>query len=145
MGTWGIGPFEDDTAADFAGDLDEAEPDEREKLVRRALLRTVEAQDSLDASEAVEAVAAAALIAAQCPNGEPVTTGFGPHEALPTFATDLRTLAAEALGRVLAAESELAELWDDTRDGPRWRRSVGHLREVLAPRTEPQEDALFEL
>ncbi|MET9399439.1 DUF4259 domain-containing protein [Kitasatospora sp. NPDC002965] len=34
MGTWGIGPFEDDTAADFADTLDETALDERENLIR---------------------------------------------------------------------------------------------------------------
>ncbi|MED7954664.1 DUF4259 domain-containing protein [Streptomyces sp. BE303] len=145
MGTWGIGPFEDDTAADFADTLDETSLDERENLIRSTLNRAVEAQDYLDASEAVEAVAAAALIAAQCPDGEPVTSSFGPDEALPLLATDLRTLAAEALDRVLAEESELAELWDDTDDGPRWRQSISHLRGILDPPTKPQEDSLFEI
>ena len=64
MGTWGIGPFDNDTAADFAGDLDDALPGEPEALVRGVLTRTVKATGYLD--EAQEAVAAAALIAAQC-------------------------------------------------------------------------------
>ncbi|GAA1150828.1 hypothetical protein F4556_004529 [Kitasatospora gansuensis] len=145
MGTWGIGPFEDDTAADFADTLDETALDERANLIRSTLNRAVQAQDYLDFSEAVEAVAAAALIAAQCPDGEPVITSFGPDQALPIFAADLRTLAAEALDRVLADESELAELWDQTADGPRWRQSVSRLRGILDPRSEPQEDPLFEI
>ncbi|WP_162257939.1 DUF4259 domain-containing protein [Kitasatospora sp. Root107] len=59
--------------------------------------------------------------------------------------TDARTLAAEALDRVLAEESELAELWDDTVDGPRWRQSISRLRATLDPQPEPQEDPLFEI
>ena len=62
MGTWGTGPFDNDTAADFAGDLDDAPPGEREALVRGVLARTVSAAGYLD--EAQEAVAAAALISA---------------------------------------------------------------------------------
>ena len=62
MGTWGIGPFDNDTAADFAGDLDNALPGEPEALVRGVLTRTVKATGYLD--EGQEAVAAAALIAA---------------------------------------------------------------------------------
>ncbi|OKI14320.1 DUF4259 domain-containing protein [Streptomyces sp. CB03911] len=145
MGTWDIGPFENDTAADFAYTLDETVPDERENLIRRALVRTVRARDYLDSPEAVEAVAAAALVAAQCPEGEPITTSYGPDRALPLLADDLRTLAAEALDRVLAEESELAELWDETVDGPRWRQSIDRLRAILDPRTGPQEDPLFEI
>ena len=74
MGTWGTGPFDNDTAADFAGDLDDAPPGEREALVRGVLARTVSAAGYLD--EAQEAVAAAALIAAQCPGGRPVETVY---------------------------------------------------------------------
>ena len=73
MGTWGTGPFDNDTAADFAGDLDDAPPGERERLSGQVLLScTVSAAGYLD--EAQEAVAAAALIAAQCPGGRPVET-----------------------------------------------------------------------
>ncbi|MFH8687514.1 DUF4259 domain-containing protein [Streptomyces anulatus] len=35
MGTWGVGPFANDTAADFAGYLDEAAVDDRESMIRR--------------------------------------------------------------------------------------------------------------
>jgi hypothetical protein len=66
MGTWGTGPFDNDEAADFAGDLDDAPPGEREALVRGVLTRTVGATGFLD--EAERAVAAAALIAARDPS-----------------------------------------------------------------------------
>ncbi|MFF3088191.1 DUF4259 domain-containing protein [Streptomyces nojiriensis] len=65
MGTWDIGPFGNDTGADFSGDLDEAPEGEREGLIRDALLRAVGTRDLLDQDIAVEAVAAAALVAAQ--------------------------------------------------------------------------------
>ncbi|MGY1453781.1 DUF4259 domain-containing protein [Streptomyces sp. SS8] len=141
MGTWDIGPFENDMAADFAGTLDGAAPDERESLVRATLGRVARTRDYLDGSEGEEAVAAAALVAAQCPGGEPVSTGYGPKEALPAFSGDLRPLAVEALDRVVAAESELAELWDETNSGPQWRESIGRLRAVLAPESGPREEA----
>ena len=38
MGTWDIGPFDNDTAADFGGDLDEAAWEERVSVIRGALL-----------------------------------------------------------------------------------------------------------
>ncbi|WP_222720583.1 DUF4259 domain-containing protein [Actinomadura sp. HBU206391] len=38
MGTWGIGPFDNDTAADFAGNLDDLTEDERPVAIREALL-----------------------------------------------------------------------------------------------------------
>ncbi|MFE9497099.1 DUF4259 domain-containing protein [Streptomyces collinus] len=133
MGTWGIGPFENDMAADFAYTLDEAALGEREDLVRATLARTIQTQDYLESPEGADTVAAAALIAAQCPGGEPIRTSFAPDEALPAFADALRPLAAKALDRVVAKKSELAELWDETPDGPKWRHSISRLRSVLAP------------
>ncbi|WP_112276550.1 DUF4259 domain-containing protein [Lentzea terrae] len=131
MGTWGIGPFENDTAADFSYTLDEAAEDERENIVRAALIRTIETDGYLDSNEGCEVVASAALIAAQCPGGEPITTAYGPDQPLPIFSADLRALAVLALDRVLAADSELVELWDDTESGLPWRRGVRDLRVVL--------------
>ena len=145
MGTWDIGPFENDMAADFAYTLDETAKDERESLVRATLTRTIQSQDYLESPEGAEAVAAAALIAAQCPGGEPISTSFGPDEALPVFADDLRPLAVEALDRVVAEASELAELWDETPHGPKWRQSISSVRAVLAPEPERHEAPLFDL
>ncbi|MFK4152887.1 DUF4259 domain-containing protein [Streptomyces fungicidicus] len=145
LGTWDIGPFENDMAADFAYTLDEPAPDKREGLVRATLSRTIQARDYLESPEGAEAVAAAALIAAQCPGGEPISTSYGPEEALPAFADDLRPLAVEALDRVAAEKSELAELWDETPSGPTWRQSISRLRVVLAPESNPQEEALFDI
>ncbi|MFP8961254.1 DUF4259 domain-containing protein [Streptomyces nanhaiensis] len=141
MGTWDLGPFENDTAADFAGALDGTAPDERESLVRTTLGRAVRARGYLDGSEGEKAVAAAALVAAQCPGGEPVSEYYGPKEALPAFSGDLRPLAVEALDRVVAEESELAELWAETNSGPQWREGIGRLRAVLAPESGPREEA----
>ncbi|MER5350933.1 DUF4259 domain-containing protein [Kitasatospora sp. NPDC002551] len=147
MGTWDTGHFDNDTAADFAGALDEAAPEEREALIRRVLTVAADtgAEDYQDAWDGEKAVAAAALVAAQCPNGEPVTTAYGPDEPLPVLSADLRQLAVQALDRVVAEESELAELWDETEEGPAWRRSVKDLRAVLAPEPEPAPEALSEL
>ncbi|MEU0934707.1 DUF4259 domain-containing protein [Embleya sp. NPDC005971] len=145
MGTWDIGPFENDMAADFASTLDEAAEADREKVVRDTLVTTIDTRDHLDGNEGCEAVAAAALIAAQCSDGEPVSPFFGPKEPVPAFARELRSFAVDALDRVLAPESELAELWDDTPDGPRWRLSIDQLRWILDPRLRPQEDVLFEI
>ena len=131
MGTWGTGPFDNDTAADFAGDLDDAPPGEREALVRGVLARTVSAAGYLD--EAQEAVAAAALIAAQCPGGRPVGTVYGPEQPLPVFPEDLRELAARALDRVLAGGPGL-EMWVGPADAPQWLAAVAAVRDVLGPR-----------
>jgi hypothetical protein len=82
MGTWDTGPFDNDTAADFANALDDAEPEAREALIRGLLVRTIDATGCL--TEAEEAVAAA-LIAAQCPGGESVDPPYGPEAPVPVF------------------------------------------------------------
>lgn len=77
-------------AADFAYTLDETPKDKRESLVRATLTRTIHTRDYLESPEGAEAVAAVALIAAQCPGGVPISTSYGPGEVLPTFADDLQ-------------------------------------------------------
>jgi hypothetical protein len=131
MGTWGTGPFDNDEAADFAGDLDDAPPGEREALVRGVLTRTVGATGFLD--EAERAVAAAALIAAQCPGGRPVKTVYGPEQPLPVFPEDLRELAARALDRILAGEAGGLEMWVKPAHASQWLASVRAFLDVLAP------------
>ena len=145
MGTWDIGPFENDMAADFADALDEAPESERETLVRAALINAVQTRDYLESPEGSEVVAAAAIIAAQYPGGEPISTIYGPSETLPILATDLRRLAVEALDRVVAENSELADLWDETADGPKWRQTIRRIRAVLEPEAQRREDPLFDL
>lgn len=72
MGTWGTGPFDNDTAADWCGDLNEAAPARRPAMIEQALTAVVEEEDYLDSDFAVEAIAAAAIVAAQQPAGPPV-------------------------------------------------------------------------
>ncbi len=141
MGTWGTGPFGNDTAADFAHALDDAEPEEREVLVRGVLARTVDTTGWL--AEGEEAVAAAALIAAQCPGGVPIDTPYGPEEPMPAFPDDLRTLADEALARVINEEAGPASNWVDPDDWKQWRADLNHLRAVLAP--PPPSIPLFDI
>ncbi|MEV0036376.1 DUF4259 domain-containing protein [Streptomyces sp. NPDC050804] len=132
MGTWDTGHFDNDTAADFAADLDDATEARRTELVREALLRATAAEDHLDSDEAVVAVAAAALVAEQCPGGPPVETVYGPDEPLPRFPEELRALALRALDRVTADKSELRDLWIDAdgEDGE-WHRGIARLRSTL--------------
>lgn len=39
MGTWDVGPFDNDTAADWCDALDAASPDAREGIIRETLIR----------------------------------------------------------------------------------------------------------
>ncbi|MFI1824889.1 DUF4259 domain-containing protein [Streptomyces sp. NPDC020412] len=141
MGTWDTGPFDNDSAADFAGRLDDAAPGEREAIVRSTLIRALEvaAPDFLDSHEGDQAVAAAALVAAQCPDGETVNPNYGPKQPLPVFGPGLRPLAVRALDRVVEDGSELVELWEGE-DAVEWRKGVHRLRCVLTARPGAYEE-----
>ncbi|MGW1773972.1 DUF4259 domain-containing protein [Streptomyces sp. NPDC002104] len=132
MGTWDTGPFDNDTAADFGGDLDEAAAGEREGVVRGTLTRVTDTVGHLEAPESERAVAACALVASQCPGGEPSDPVYGPEEPLPDL-TGLRHLALQALERVMTEPSELMDLWAESDGGP-WLDSIRRLRNVLLTR-----------
>ncbi|MFI6006988.1 DUF4259 domain-containing protein [Streptomyces sp. NPDC051366] len=82
-------------------------------------------------------------MAAQCPGGDHVDTPCGPEAPMPAFPTDLRTLADEALARIVSDESGLTSNWVDPGDGRRWRAALNRLRVVLAP--PPPTIPLFDL
>jgi Domain of unknown function (DUF4259) len=131
VGTWGTGRFDSDSAADFAVSLDRASLPEREALIHGVLERTAVASGYL--FEASEAVAAAALVAAQCAGGEPVDGDDGPQQPMPVFPAGVRTLAAAALARVAAKESGLVETWVVPADAREWLSAITRLREILDP------------
>ncbi|MFC8448171.1 DUF4259 domain-containing protein [Kitasatospora sp. NPDC057223] len=143
MGTWGTGPFDNDTAADFANTLDDAGAEEREALIRGVIVRTLGATDDL--SDAEEAVGAAAVLASQCPAGQPSNTGYGPKTPMPEFPTDLRILAAEALTRIAADDSGLVSNHVESGAAHRWFAMVNALRAVLDPPPPSFDIPLFDL
>jgi hypothetical protein len=61
---------------------------------------------------------------------------------MPEFPSHLRSLAIDALDRVITTFTWLAEDWDATPDGPAWRQTISDLRKVLDP---PQRESLFDL
>lgn len=141
MGTWDIGHFDSDTAADFGGGLDDAPPGKREDLIRDALAAAALTGpgEYLDGDDGAVAVTAAALVAAQCPGGKPADSAYGPKEAIPPLAPELRRLAVQALDRVVVEQSELLELWAEAGADELWRAGIARLRGVLA--AVPAEDA----
>jgi hypothetical protein len=129
MGTWGVGPFENDDAAEWLAALAEVEDD---SLLHEALDEVAAAGPG----EYVEAPWGAVALAA----AEVVAGGLGrPADDLPAEATawlercpgvvrtDHGTLALQALDRV-AADSELRRLWDESPDAVSWHARVGDLR-----------------
>ncbi|MFI0483923.1 DUF4259 domain-containing protein [Actinomadura sp. 9N215] len=132
MGTWDASPFGNDTAADFAGDLDDLPLDERPSAIREALETAIRETNYLDRSEGDKAVAAAALVAAQCPGGPPADTIYGPEKPVPDLPDDFRALALAALDRVAGPDSESQDLWAETGNGlQEWHTELDNLRKAL--------------
>ncbi|MGI5237442.1 DUF4259 domain-containing protein [Dactylosporangium sp. CA-139066] len=141
MGFWDVSPFGNDSAADFAWELDEATAEARIEMVGDALERAAGADD-LGLFDAPRAVAAAALVAAQYPGGPSIPSTYGPSTPMPQFPGYLRRLAIEALDRVAAPSSWLVEFWEEASEVAAWRRTITDLLKALDP---PQVEVLFDL
>src|SRR5437016_2924361 len=142
LGTWDAGPFDNDSAADFANGLDDAPEHERAARIRTALTAAARNDTYLDLDEGAPAVAAAALVASRLPGGEQFApNGYGPAAPLPDLPADLVLLAISAVDRVLAADSELASLWSqDVRAQRPWHTSMLRLKFVLLNATPDATD-----
>ena len=118
MGAWGNGNFDNDTAADYAGDFQ----DDPNETVLLETLTAVAAEGYPEVDEASEALAAAEIIAAAL--GKPVR-GF--PEDLLLSAKNLhlsnpeaaQKMARRAIKAVLK-KSELRELWEEGDDYEAW-------------------------
>ncbi|GAA0952760.1 DUF4259 domain-containing protein [Nonomuraea longicatena] len=121
MGAWDSGPFDNDTAADWCGELHDADPEDRAGMVRQALLAAATCGGYLDSDEGCEAMAAIAIVAAERSGGLPVTSVYAPDFVLDGgrigLSDDLVPLALHALDRVLSEDSELWQLWKEADDG----------------------------
>jgi hypothetical protein len=120
MGTWEKGAFDNDDAADFSGDLDDAAPGDRVQLIREALVAAADNSDYLAVSEANQAIAAAAIVASQQPDGPEVDSAYGPGFLTGGGTIDLPDefveLSLRAIARVLDEESEWRDLWDESEE-----------------------------
>ncbi|MGI5134113.1 MULTISPECIES: DUF4259 domain-containing protein [unclassified Streptomyces] len=135
MGTWGTGPFDSDLAGDFVDGLSARSSHEIADALQQALKRVVHSGPRVDGGDGAEAVAAAALIAAQVPGGGSVIDSEdGPEIPLPQLPASLRALAAQALRRVLGDGSELTEGWVNSSDAIEWRQGVTLILQVLTTR-----------
>ncbi|MEO3926402.1 DUF4259 domain-containing protein [Micromonosporaceae bacterium B7E4] len=89
MGTWDDGPFDNDSAADWCGDLHYADPSARAAIVRAALTTAAFNAGYLDHDDAASAIAATAIVASQMPGGEPMTSPYAPDFRLAGESLDL--------------------------------------------------------
>ena len=131
MGTWSTDSFGNDTACDWAYDLEQVSD---LALVRETLQKVVACGgDYLEANEAEEAIAAAEVIARLKGNfgernsyTETTDNWVAAHSQQPP--QDLIALAASALDRILKPPSELLELWKEGEDFETWKSSVLDLK-----------------
>ncbi len=128
MGAWGVGSFENDRACDWAYDLEETDD---LSLVEDALERVLIAgADYLDVHDAEEALAASEVIARLQGN-------FGEYSELVDDWVNANKLAVPselarkshaAIDRIAGAQSELAELWEESESFDEWKESVAELK-----------------
>lgn len=137
MGAWDEGPFDNDTAADWVYEFEDA--DQAAGLARiqgtLAEVANVGSDVFLDSDAGTEAVAAAEVVAAirgLAVERSPYNEGALDWVTRTAPAADqaLVDLAVSALDRVVAAGSELAELWD-VAGSTSWRTSVAARRASL--------------
>lgn len=135
MGTWGIGPFANDDAADLLGSLDDAEPTVAVALLRDALT-AADNDNYLQVDVGQAAVAAAAIVAAQRPGGPrldpstvPASLAEGSGLDLPD---ELDRLALVALDRVVGERCEVRDLWQEGGRLQEFHATLEPLRVALA-------------
>ncbi|MBL8257152.1 MAG: DUF4259 domain-containing protein [Pseudoxanthomonas mexicana] len=135
MGTWGIGSFENDHAADFMIDvLDSGDL----SLIRDVLDNVLTSTEYVEAPDAELAIVAAEIVAAACGRfslAAQQEAGLADWLARvrPAVDDELREQAGNALRRILAEHSELRELWDETDDFKDWQATVTDLAQQLQP------------
>ncbi|MEU6318104.1 DUF4259 domain-containing protein [Streptomyces sp. NPDC047009] len=145
MGTWGHKPFDNDTAADFAGDLDDAPQSERIEMLRAALASVADDVSShVDGGRAEIAIAAAALTARKAEGGEEFQSEVcGPSSELPEIPKDLVSLALDAVSRLLVRDNDLWDDWSQGRDGEEWLAMLQRLRLVLSRESVASQESLW--
>ena len=134
MGTWGVGSFSNDNAADWIWELEEADD---LSVVEAAIARVLDAGDELvESPEAEEAIAAAEVLARLKgmpddpeDSSEEVDQWIASHPIAPPAA--LIEKAIQALQRIMRDPSELLECWQDSDDLAGWTAAMNDLEKRL--------------
>jgi hypothetical protein len=136
MSRWGCGPFDNDTAADFVGDLDDAPESERVGMIHDALVAVGSRDRYVDGDRAQVALAAAALVARDLPGGaEFQSRHYGPVNRIPPVPESLIPLAAEVVDCLLNGENDVKVDWIRSGEPDKWFAVTRRLRAVLAARS----------
>lgn len=131
MGAWGTGNFENDDAADWAADLEEA------RTIQPVVgaLQAASGEGHLEAPECCVALAAAEVVAALQGRPSPampkgVASWVGASRL--QVNEDLLRLARLAVHRV-ATQSELLALWQEADEMEGWVATIRELESRLGP------------
>ncbi|MEU4113274.1 DUF4259 domain-containing protein [Kitasatospora sp. NPDC028055] len=140
MGSWDTGPFHNDAAVGTAERFDSLSDSELPPWLHRLFdVAVAMPEGPLDPDMAQEVVAAAAVIASQCPGGDDVNLNSGPREPVPPLPTDLRPKASAALDRVLAHADAEVNRWYVRERGEQWLANVQRISAILAdPASDPE-------
>lgn len=134
MGTWSHESFGNDTANDWAYELEDATDF---SVIETALQVALDEGDEyLDADLAMEAIAAVEVIAKRLGKGtqsdvytEKVDQWLETISEQPS--DDLLSLAKRVLERIVADDSELKELWLEPDEYELWLGSIQQLKDAL--------------
>ncbi|MFE6053119.1 DUF4259 domain-containing protein [Kitasatospora sp. NPDC056446] len=142
MGSWDTGPFHNDAAVGTAERFDSLFDSELPPWLHRLFdVAVCMPEGPLDTDMAQEVIAAAAVIASQCPGGEAINLNSGPREPVPPLPTDLRPKAVAALDRVLAHADAEVDRWYVRERGEQWLGNVQRIRLILAGPASSREPA----
>ena len=134
MGTWSHAPFGNDTAPDWAYELE----DTTDFSVIDATLQTAldEGQEDLDADLAMEAIAAIEVLAKSLGHGtqtdvytDKVDEWVDRISLKPS--ADLLQKAEQVLALVASDHSELKELWQESEEYELWANNLQQLNTIL--------------
>ena len=134
MGAWSHEPFCNDTACDWAYDL---EGQRDFSLVATAIQNVLDnGNEYLDSDVACEAIAAAEVLAKALGRGtqsdaytEEVDAWLRSLSVKPS--ADLLSKAHAALARIMAPDSELKELWEESDSFATWESSIKALQTAV--------------
>jgi hypothetical protein len=138
-------PFDNDAAADFAGDLDNAPQSERINMLRSALVSVVDDVGTrINGGTAEVAIAAAALTVRETEGGDEFQSEIcGPSCELPVISQDLTLLALDSVPRLLAGSSDLWDDWSKREGGEVWVSVLQRLKSVLIRKSSGSQESLW--
>jgi hypothetical protein len=134
MGTWEIGPFDNDDAMDFFDEVEETPDDDVPPKLRKTLVAIVERPGQVELHEGHVAVAAASLVAAG--RSRVAATGNASVDAWlsahrPAVTAEDQRVALAALDRVTGPDSEWMTLWSSSPVSAALEERIATLRQIL--------------